>query len=100
MFIIFIFLGFFIASQSGLAILAMPVFAPLADNVNCSRAVVVNAYMFGQSLTRIISPGGFILIVLELVEIKYSHFIKFIWPLMVILLVYLIILIIINTIIG
>ena len=74
-FIIFIFLGFFIASQSGLAILVKAFFAPLADNINCSRDVVVNAYMFGQSLTPIISPGGFILIVLELVEINNSHFI-------------------------
>ena len=77
--------------------LAMPVFAPLADNVNCSRVVVINAYMFGQSFMRIIAPSGIVMIVLQLVEIQYSHFVKFIWPYMVILFVLLILLIIINT---
>ena len=56
----------------------MSVFASLTNNVIYSREVVVNAYLFGQSLTDIISPGGIILIVLELVEIKFSYFIKFI----------------------
>ena len=47
MLLVFIFLGFFIQSSSGLAILSIPVFAPLADNANCSRVVVINTYMFG-----------------------------------------------------
>ena len=46
MFIVFIILGLFIQSSSGLAVLSMPVFAPLADQVNCSRDFAVNAYMF------------------------------------------------------
>ena len=64
MFVIYIILGFFIQSTSGLAVLSMPPFAPLADKVHCSRAVVVNVYMFGQFLIGLIAPTGLILIII------------------------------------
>ena len=64
MFVIYIILGFFIQSMSGLAVLSMPPFAPLADKVHCSRAVVVNVYMFGQLLIGLIAPTGLILIII------------------------------------
>ena len=55
MLIIFISLGFFIVSSSGLAVLSMTVLAPLGDNVSIERNVIVNAYMFGQNYIQIIS---------------------------------------------
>ena len=97
MFIIFIFLGFLISGWTSLAILAMPVVAPLADEVNVSRTLVINAYMFGQSYIQIISPSALILIVLELVGIQYNHWIRFIYPYMIILFVLLVIILMINT---
>ncbi len=96
MFIIFIVIGIFIQSTSGLAVLAMPIMAPLADQVNCNRNVVVNAYLFGQALVSLMAPTGYILIVLRLVGIQYNYWIKFIWPLILILFIYLLILIILN----
>lgn len=89
LFIIFILLGIFIQSSSGLAILSMPVFAPLADKVGLSRATVVNTYMFGQYLVSFVTPTGLILIMLSLVQIEYSYWIKFIWPFLIILFVFL-----------
>ena len=76
MLIMFVFLGFFISSSSGLAVLSMPVFAPLADEVDINRSVVINAYMFGQNFIQIIAPSGLILIVLQLVGIKFNHWVK------------------------
>ena len=99
MLIIFIFIGIVIQSSSGLAVLSMPIIAPLADQVNCSRNVVVNAYLFGQALVSLIAPTGYILIILQLVAIQYNYWVKFIWPLMLILFIYLMILIILNCII-
>ena len=96
LFIIYIILGFFISSTSGLAVLSMPPFAPLADKIHCSRAVVVDIYMFGQLLIALISPTGLILIVTQLVGIKYTHWLRFIWPYMLILYVYLNTLLIID----
>ena len=96
LFIIFIFLGIFIQSSSGLAILAMPVFAPLADKVGLSRATLVNTYMFGEFFAAYFTPTGLVLIVLSLVQIEYGYWIKFIWPFLVILFVLLIFFVMIS----
>ncbi len=97
MFILFIFLGFFIQSYTGLAILATPVFAPLADNVSCSRTVVVNAYLFGQNFIGLIAPTGLILIVLQLTGVKYNQWLKFMFPFMIVMFIYLLILSVIDS---
>ena len=97
MFIIFIFLGMIISGWTGLAILTMPVVAPLADGANCSRTLVVNAYLFGQSFIQIISPTCSILFMIEIAGMQYNHWVKFIYPYLIILFVLLIILMIINT---
>ena len=96
-FIIFIILGIFIQSSSGLAVLSMPVIAPLADKVNISRKIVVNAYMFGQNFISFLSPTGLLLIVLQMIGIKYSHWFRFTWIFIIVLFVFLIILIIIDS---
>lgn len=97
MLLIFLVLGFFIQSSSGLAVLSMPIFAPLADNAKCTRTLVVNAYMFAQNLIGFISPTGILLIVLQIVGIQYNIWVKFIWPYLVILLIVLMVLIMINS---
>lgn len=97
MFFIFIILGFFIQSSSGLAVLSMPVFAPLADKVNCSRKVVINAYMFGQSLMAFLTPTGMVLIVIQLVGMKYTNLLKFSWVLIIIIFAVLLLFLIIES---
>lgn len=85
--ILFSFLGIFIPSSSGLATLSMPIIAPLADTVSIGRDVVVSAYNFGQGWMAIIAPTGLILATLEMVDVSYDKWIKFILPLMGMLLV-------------
>ena len=53
--------------------------------------------MFGQNFADFFTPTGFILIILEIVGIKFNFWFKFIWPLLVILFVYLIVILIIGT---
>ena len=89
MFFIFNFLGFFIQSHTGLALLSMPVLAPLADKISCSRTIVVDAYLYGQNLIGIIAPTGIILIILQMVGLKLNHFMKFIYPYLIICFIYL-----------
>ena len=98
-FIVFIILGIFIQSNSGLAVLSMPVFAPLADKVNCPRKIVVNAYMFGQTFISFLSPTGLTLIVLQIIGMKFTHWLKFIWLFLIVLFVLLVILLILDTVI-
>ncbi len=85
MFLIFIVLGFFIQSSSGLAVLSIPVLAPLADSVGVSRDVIMSAYVFGLGLVSAISPTGLILSSLTMVKVSYSKWLKFIMPLFAIL---------------
>ncbi len=82
MLIVFIGLGFFIPSSSGLAVLSMPIMAPLADSVGLPREAIVNSYMFGQGLISFITPTGLILATLAMVDVTYDKWIKFIMPLM------------------
>lgn len=78
--IIFFFLGFIIPSSSGLAVLAMPIFAPLADTVGIPRFVIVTAYQFGQYAMLFLAPTGLIMATLQMLDMKYSHWLKFVWP--------------------
>ncbi|MGX7348242.1 YfcC family protein [Aerococcus vaginalis] len=82
MLLIFIVLGFFISSSSGLAMLSIPIMAPLAAPVGVSTAAIISAYNFGQGLIAFIAPTGLILASLAMVNITYDRWVKFIWPLM------------------
>jgi len=84
---IFVFLGIFIPSTSGLAVLSMPILAPLADTLGLSRAIVVDAFSWGQGLILFIAPTGLIFVVLQIVGIPYNKWLKFVMPLMVIIII-------------
>ena len=99
MLIIYMFLGIIIYSSTGLAILTLPIFAPLADNVNCQRKIMVNTFMMGQYFSGIITPAGLLLIALQMVGIPYNYWMKFIWPLLIALFIFLVIIIILDTLI-
>ena len=100
MFFIFIFLGIFIQSSSGLAVLTMPVFSPLADNSHCSRVVIIDTYLFGLFLISFIAPTGLVFISLQMTGVPYNYWIKFIWPFLIIMFILLIVLIIIGVLIN
>lgn len=97
--ILFSILGFFVPSSSGLATLSMPIMAPLADTVGISRAVVVTAYNWGQGWMAFITPTGLILATLEMVDVTYNKWLKFILPLMGIIGVFAILMLVVETII-
>ncbi len=97
--ILFSILGFFVPSSSGLATLSMPIMAPLADTVGLSRAVVVTAYNWGQGWMAFITPTGLILATLEMVDVTYDKWLKFILPLMGIIGVFAALMLVVHTII-
>jgi len=78
-------LSFFVPSSSGLAVLSMPIMAPLADVVGIPRELVVSAYQYGMGLMAFITPTGLILASLTMVNITYDKWLKFIMPLLGIL---------------
>jgi len=81
-------LSFFIPSSSGMAVLTMPIMAPLADTVGIGREIIVNAYQYGMGLFYFINPTGLILASLAIVKVGFNKWLKFIMPLMIILTVF------------
>lgn len=61
--------------------------SPLADTVGVSREVVVNAYMYGMGLFAFINPTQLILASLAIVKIGYNKWLKFVMPLVILLLI-------------
>jgi uncharacterized ion transporter superfamily protein YfcC len=86
--LIFFVLGFVVPSSSGLAVLSMPIFAPLADTVGIPRWIIVCAYQWGQYAMLYIAPTGLIMATLQMLHMKMSHWFKFVWPMMVFTLVF------------
>lgn len=97
--IVFSVLGFFIPSSSGLAVLSMPIMAPLADTVGVSREVVINAYNWGQGLMSFITPTGLILVTLEMAETTFDKWLKYILPLMGIMAIFSVVMLVLNALI-
>jgi uncharacterized ion transporter superfamily protein YfcC len=87
-FMLFIYggLSFFMPSSSGMAVLTMPIMSPLADTVNIGREVIVDTYNYGMGLFYLINPTGLILAALAIVKIGFDKWLKFITPLLIILL--------------
>lgn len=80
MLVIFFVLGFIVPSSSGLAVLSMPILAPLADTVNIPQFVVVTAYQFGQYAMLFLAPTGLVMATLQMLDVKYAHWLRFVWP--------------------
>jgi len=85
--ILYLPLGFLIPSSSGLATVSMPIMAPLADTAGVDRSLVVTAYQSASGLLNIVNPtfavvmGG-----LALGRVRYDRWLRFTWPLLLVLL--------------
>ena len=70
--VVFIFLGLVVPSSSGLAVLAMPIMAPLADAVGIPRFIVVSAYNWRQYAMLFLAPAGLVLVTLQMLNIPFN----------------------------
>ena len=85
--VVFIILGLFVPSSSGLAVLSMPIMAPLADAVGIPRDIVVSAYNWGQYAMLFLAPTGLVLVTLQMLHIPFDRWVKFVLPMIGALLV-------------
>ena len=89
MFWIEIGMSFFVPSSSGLAVLSMPILAPLADFAGVGRDLVVTAYQSANGLVNLINPTFAVVIGgLAIGRVSYDRWLVFIWPLLLILLIF------------
>jgi uncharacterized ion transporter superfamily protein YfcC len=86
MFILQTALNFFVPSGSGQAALTMPIMAPLSDLLGISRQVAVLAFQFGDGLSNLVIPtSGVTMGVLAIAKIPYNVWLKWCFPLFVLL---------------
>jgi uncharacterized ion transporter superfamily protein YfcC len=80
------FLSFVVPSSSGLAVLSMPILAPLSDFAGVARSLVVTAYQSANGWVNLFNPtfavvmGG-----LAIGRVSYDRWLRFVWPLLLIL---------------
>ena len=88
MFLVNIPLAFLIPSSSGHATLAMPVLAPLGDFAGVSRAVVVTAFQSASGWMNLFTPTSAVVMGgLALAKVSYGAYLRFLAPLLGLLLV-------------
>ena len=86
MFIVFLPLSFLIPSTSGLATVAMPIMAPLADFAGVDRALIVTAYQSAAGVINLVTPTSAVVMGgLAIARVPYDKYLRFVWPLLLIL---------------
>lgn len=86
--LVFFVLGFLVPSSSGLAVLSMPIMAPLADTVEIPRYIVVSAYNWGQYAMLYLAPTGLVLATLQMLGMQFNKWVKFVMPMVFFVLVF------------
>ena len=77
-------MSFLIPSTSGLATVAMPIMAPLADFAGVNRALVVTAYQSASGLVNLVTPTSAVVMGgLAIARVPYGTFLRFVWPLLI-----------------
>jgi uncharacterized ion transporter superfamily protein YfcC len=75
-------------SGSAKAALTMPIMAPFSDLIGVSRQATIMAYQFGDGFTNMITPTSAVLVgVLGVAKIPYEKWLKWVWPLILTLVI-------------
>jgi uncharacterized ion transporter superfamily protein YfcC len=79
-------MSFLVPSTSGLAVLSMPILAPVADFAGVERELVVTAFATASGVVNLITPTSAVVMGgLAIGRVPYERWLRFIWPLLVIL---------------
>ncbi|WP_121626211.1 YfcC family protein [Poseidonibacter antarcticus] len=79
-------LSFFVPSTSGLAVLSMPIMAPLGDFSGVERDLVVTAFQSACGIVNLITPTSAVVVGgLAIGRVSYEKWLIFVWPLLLIL---------------
>lgn len=86
MFFLEVLLSFLVPSTSGLAVLTMPIMAPLADFAGVGRDLVVTAYQSASGLVNLVTPTSAVVMGgLAIARVPYIRYVKWVAPLLGIL---------------
>ncbi|MEE4257169.1 MAG: AbgT family transporter [Bacteroidales bacterium] len=88
MYIIQNIINILIPSGSAKAAITMPIMAPFSDLIGLSRQATVMAFQFGDGFTNMITPtSGVLMGVLGVAKIPYNKWVRWVWPLILIMLI-------------
>jgi len=88
MFLLEVLLSILVPSSSGLAVMTMPIMAPLADFAHIGRELVVTAYQSASGLVNLVTPTSAVVMGgLAIARVPYVRWLKWVAPLLGILLV-------------
>jgi len=77
-----------IPSGSGQALATLPVMIPVGDIVGLSRQITILAFQIGDGVTNLINPTlGGLIAMLSLCRVPFDRWLRFIFPLMLIMLI-------------
>ena len=76
-------MSFLVPSTSGLAVLTMPILAPVADFAGVKRELVVTAFATASGVVNLITPTSAVVMGgLAIGRVPYERWLRFIWPLL------------------
>ena len=79
-------MSFLVPSTSGLAVLTMPILAPVADFAGVERPLVVTAFATASGIVNLITPTSAVVMGgLAIGRVPYERWLRFVWPLLLIL---------------
>jgi len=79
-------MSFFVPSTSGFAVLSMPILAPVADFAGVRRDLVVTAFATASGMVNLITPTSAVVMGgLAIGRVPYERWLRFVWPLLVVL---------------
>jgi uncharacterized ion transporter superfamily protein YfcC len=74
-------LSFFVPSTSGLAVLSMPILAPVADFAGVARHLVVTAFQSAEGVVNLVTPTSAVVMGgLAISRVPYERWLRFVWP--------------------
>lgn len=79
-------LSFFVPSTSGLAVLSMPILAPVGDFAGVERSLIVTAFQSAAGLVNLVTPTSAVVMGgLAIARVPYDRWLRFIWPVLLVL---------------
>ena len=81
-------INFVIPSATAKAAITIPIMAPFSDLVGVSRQAMVLAFQFGDGFTNMVTPtSGVLVAALAMARIPYTKWVKWVWKMVVVLLI-------------
>lgn len=75
--------NFLVTSGTGQAAIVMPLMVPITDVIGITRQTGVLAFILGDGITNIVAPtSGVLMAVLAVGGVKWTDWIKFVWPIL------------------